>query len=109
MKPITAKTFEGLNLWEFESKSVRDSIHIALIDREETISQQKRGLRDAKLVELPKITDVWTDGKAKEIKALIEQAQDEDFSDPVTSLHYLGLSLDIVTSIIDDLRPKEAR
>ncbi len=59
------------------------------------------------LEELPEITDEWTDAKAKEIKALIKGAQDEDLDDAVTSLHYLGLSLDIVTSIINDLRPKK--
>ncbi len=67
--------------------------------------EYERGLRDAKPSELSEITEAWTDTKAKEIKALIEQAQDEDLSDPWMSLHYLGLSLDIVTSIIDDLRP----
>ena len=39
MKPITAKNFEGLDLWEFESKSVRDSIYAALIDREALIKK----------------------------------------------------------------------
>ncbi len=59
------------------------------------------------LEELPEITEAWTDAKAKQIKTLIKDAQDEDLDDAVTSLHYLGLSLDIVTSIIDDLRPKK--
>ncbi len=58
------------------------------------------------LEELPEITEAWTDAKAKEIKALVKDARDEDLDDPVTSLHYLGLSLDIVTSIINDLRPR---
>lgn len=56
-----------------------------------------------KLTELPEITEAWTEAKAKEIKALIEDAQDEDLSDPVTSLHYLGLCVDITTSIIEEL------
>ncbi len=71
------------------------------------VAEYERGLKDAKASELPEITEAWTDAKAKEIKALVKDAQDEDLSDPVTSLHYLGLSLDIVTSIINDLRPKK--
>ena len=57
--------------------------------------------------ELPEITEAWADAKAKQIRVLIEDARDEDLDDPVTSLHYLGLSLDIVTSIINDLRPRK--
>ena len=58
------------------------------------------------LEEVPEITDEWTAMQSKKICELIKDAQEEDLSDPVTGLHYLGLSLDIVTSIIDDLRPK---
>ncbi len=59
------------------------------------------------LEELPETTEAWAGAKAKQIRVLIEDARDEDLDDPVTSLHYLGLSLDIVTSIINDLRPKK--
>jgi len=56
--------------------------------------------------ELPVITEEWAAGKAKQIWQLIKDGQDEDLNDPVTDLHYLGLSLDIVDSIISELRPK---
>lgn len=56
--------------------------------------------------ELPEITEEWIGKKAKEIWQLIKDGQDEDLSDPVTDLHYLGLAIDIVDSIIEYLRPK---
>jgi len=70
------------------------------------VAEYERGLKDAKAPELPEITEEWAGKKAKEIQQLIKDGQDEDLSDPVTDLHYLGLSLDIVDSIINDLRPK---
>ena len=94
MDAMTVKNFLTLGKRDYENGAVRDAIYIALKEREEL----KR--------ELPEITDAWTGKKAKEIKALIEQAQDEDLEDPATSLHYLGLSLDIVTSILDELALK---
>ena len=59
------------------------------------------------LQELPEITEEWSAGKAKKIWQLVKDAQGEDLSDPALNLHYLGLSLDIVDSIISDLRPKK--
>ncbi len=55
------------------------------------------------LEKLPEITEEWAGQKAKKIWDLIKQAQDEDLSDPALDLHYLGLSLDIVDSILEEL------
>ncbi len=69
----------------------------------EEIERMKKNLAQ----ELPEITDEWAGKKALKILTLIKQAQDKDLEDPYLNLHYLGLSLDIVDSIINDLRPKK--
>ncbi len=70
------------------------------------VDQIERLKKDQPPPEVPEIKYEWAGKKAREILDLIKQAQDEDLTDPVMDLHFLGLSLDIVTSIIDDLRPK---
>lgn len=70
------------------------------------LSLKVEELAKEKAPELPEITEEWAGKKALKILTLIKQAQDEDLEDPALSLHYLGLSLDIVDSIIDDLRPR---
>lgn len=56
-----------------------------------------------KKVDLIEITEVWAEAKAKEIRDLIKQAQDEDLSDPALDLHYFALCVDLVTAIIEEL------
>lgn len=58
------------------------------------------------LQELPEITGEWADKKMLKIYLLLKEAQKEDLISPVTDRYYLGKAADIVTSIINDLRPK---
>lgn len=92
---------------DHEEDGIHTSVDYSLNNEEKIRGMIGKLIEGIDAVQLPEITEAWTDAKAKEIKALIVNAQDEDLSDPVMSLHYLGLSLDIVTSIINDLRPRK--
>ncbi len=75
-----------------DEKNLRGKI-VALIKKPQSL--------ELRSPELPKITEEWAGKKALAILTLIKQGQDEDLEDPALSLHYLGLSLDIVDSIIE--------
>lgn len=94
MDAMTVKDFLTLGKRDYENGAVRDAIYTALKEREQLIK------------ELPEITEGWTVGKAKEILDMIKQAQDEDLGGEVQTLHWLGLCMDFITSIIDELALK---